>query len=241
MSRICQVTNNVKRSLILMGVVLAVGTTIFWWRSSPDGAPAAGFAESATTNGPPTLPVSAPARIEPQEAHHSEAAAVDQSAPANNERTLSTAGTLQTQAPMQLPAEAGVVIDDGQEFKGIRDVGSDEDFVQRMERLSEQSLQDRLAIDLTALSSSAAAETSRQIIGVEVKRIACGLQVCMVALSAPSVEVFSKWTTRFFSNQPVSSHAVSSDSATLRDGSTEYRLLFSTDDSVRRVEFRPRK
>ncbi len=150
-------------------------------------------------------------------------------------RTASDTDAVPPSPPAQLPAEAGLVTAGGISMKAIQTLMKDDDFDSRVERLSEQSLQEPLAIDLTALHASAAADASQNVTGVEVKRMACGMQVCMATLSAPSLDAFQKWIAWFMSNPSVHVRSVSTGTSTLGDGSTEYRFFFSTDSSVKRA------
>ena len=243
--------NNANRNLILICVAVAAGLVAFWWQSSTNMESGSTFVESPTPAGN-LLPASASSTakvdaLEPQASNQSEPVSPRVSSPiiaTQNSalipnRTASPTEAVPASPRKQLSAEAGLVTAGGISVKAIQALMQDDDFDNRIERLSEQSLHEPLAIDLTALHASAAADASQNVTGVEVKRMACGLQICMAALSAPSQDAFQKWTAWFMSNPSVQVRSVSTGTSMLGDGSTEYRFFFSTDSSVNRVFMGP--
>ena len=248
-----QVTNNAKRTCTVIGLVAAAGLALLSWRSSTNiGTLAAPSQWSAQTGDASSAPSSTAAKVAKARQSVSDPSkrvlpgaqplVIANRAPVvTPQQAAPKAETAQPPGPAQLPAEAGLVTAGGIAMKGIRALMNDDDFDSRIARLSEQSLQEPLAIDLTALNASAAADASQNVTGVEVNRMACGLQICIATLSAPSLEAFQKWMAWFMSNPSVQVRAVSTGTSTLGDGSIEYRLLITTDSSINRAFAQPGK
>lgn len=70
----------------------------------------------------------------------------------------------------QLPAEKGLVTEQGVNISAVGTLMKGEEFDELLDRVSAQSLQEPLAIDLTALYSAAAAEASRSAADVFLQR-----------------------------------------------------------------------
>ncbi|MEO7916049.1 MAG: hypothetical protein ABIR16_00270, partial [Dokdonella sp.] len=139
----------------------------------------------------------------------------------------------------QLPAEAGLVTGNGVDMKAIGKLMKSDDFDETIDRLSEQSLQEPLAMDLTALNSAVMAEASRSVPDVSVQRMACGLQVCVALLSATSEDSVRQWGTSFQTNPSSPVRTMGLHPMKLADGSIEFRLVISTYPTVNRAFMRP--
>ena len=108
-----------------------------------------------------------------------------------------------------------------------------------MEHLSLESTSTPLAQDITNLYSNAAAEANSSVDGKVNVKIACGMVVCGVSATAPTREAFDAWFEAFTKNKSAPPYAAGRFDKTLDDGSTEYRLIFSTDPQKNSVIMHP--
>ncbi|MGB4859561.1 MAG: hypothetical protein WBP11_09560 [Dokdonella sp.] len=235
-----------KMLFAIIALVLAAGCW-YLWRNRDSGAPEMTAVGPETVTQPITMratgqvPSTTPAPIPaPDPRPQAGAPTVVTSLPAmKSERETPPEGTTRSEPRTQLPAEAGLVTENGVDMKAIGRLMKSDDFNNAIERLSEQSLQEPLAMDLTALTSAVAAEVSRSVPDVSMQRMACGLQVCVALLSATSEESFRQWAASFQSNPSAQVRTMGIHPMTLADGSIEFWLFFSTDPAVNRAFSRP--
>lgn len=156
--------------------------------------------------------------------------------PATKADLAKSPATESSPTPRMLPAEAGLLDGLSVNGKAMEALAKHNDLDDLIDRLSDQSKREPLAAELTALHSSIAAEASLSVPSVTLKRIACGLQVCVATIFDPSDNI-SEWLTQFESNPATQMVSMALAPTTFTDGPLEYWLIFSTDaDAKRRWE-----
>lgn len=102
-------------------------------------------------------------------------------------------------------------------------------FERYMDALATQASREPLAADLTELYRGSAVDRAKSVDGVFIRRVVCGLKLCLVLGTAPSDDTLKQWHAKFVGN--VSAPTLESSMRNLHqpDGSVEFRIVFTTD------------
>ena len=237
--------SNTRRGLVLIGLVIVVALIALKWRSWADVADNASVGEppretaartsdtAVATAGQMQTRDSAPADVRPDN---------ETGAPARNESwDTENAGEFRNAPPSTtltaFEAEAQIL---GPGGRGISIDASSAVLMNRrfegyMDALATQASREPLAADLTKLYRGSATDGARSLDGVSVRRVVCGLKVCLASGTALSNDALKPWQDSFNSNTSAPTYDSMAVQITLRDGSVEFRMVFGTDPTSRAI------
>lgn len=225
--------------VVLVGFILVVTVIALWssgltsklgnpsvsqlWRQFNDTVTRA----SAATRGDAQTQVSAPADMRPDTGAVRQA----RNESADAEKTSGFRNARPSAVETAFEAEAQLLGPDGRlvDFNASAAVLTSTRFEHYMDALATQASLETLAADLTELYRGSATDTARSVEGVSVRRVVCGLKLCLVLGTAPSADTLRQWHTNFVGN--VSAPTLESSMRKLHqpDGSVEFRIVFTTD------------
>ncbi len=218
---------------MLIGLVGSIAAIVLWWRSPTNlagtvsaGQPAGG------TNDTPSAAVTAIAGNESADSQPDskgiQTANIEQD-DADNANGFRDA----PRSPVQTAFEAEVRMlgPDGRglDINSSSAVLTNKRFERYMDALAAQASREPLAADLTKLYSGSATDGARSVEGVSVRRVVCGLKVCLASGTAKSNEMLKPWQTSFESNSSAPTYDSMAVQLRQPDGSVEFRMVFSTD------------
>lgn len=247
---------NAKRTLCLIMIAVAVGLVLFWWRGPTNieivASPGESIARSGQLSPRATSTVVSVDTARSSEFNQSEPAAYPaQKDPTSSDPRQSLRGAPASEARDHLEAEAQLLapprtLPDGTPLNGI-DVKSSaaimkgEGFDRYMDALGEQASKEPLATDLTELYSTSANGAAESAEGVVVRRVICGLKLCLASVIAPSPDAFAPWLRSFLANPSAHPYALGRYNYKLPDGTIEFRMTLSTDPSINSAYGHPGK
>lgn len=236
-----------KGGLLVAVVVLIGGFAAYRWLETPERYPAASNEverDTATAPSPPDAPKPVEQVAVGQQASVPMVLPAERTSTAESVVSLpSDAPTLQ-QAPVDaaqpmepgLPAEAPLITARGTNARELGKLMMDGDYDEFLDRLTAQAAGDPLAVELTELYSSSAAEAAQQVPDVEVRRLACGRIFCAGVVRAVSADAFANWLVRYQANPAAKPHAMGMHGVANADGTIDYRFGFSNDPNRRAAD-----
>ncbi len=242
--------SNTKLGLTCVGIVVVLGIALFWWRAPadvrmadlpkssaldsvrPSSATAATPTDAQSTKTSPSKNLGSDAEA----GHRSTAESADGDS-RRATRNASDSGVrdhLEAEAQLLGPT---VTLPDKTQTRAIDSrtlvpVLKGEGFDSYLDALAQQASQEPLAVDLTELYSISASDAAKSVEGVNVHRVVCGMKICLASVTAPSRDAFAPWFEAFLKNPSAQPHGLGRYDNELPDGTFEFRLFFSTDQST---------
>lgn len=139
----------------------------------------------------------------------------------------------------ETPAETRILAKDGINAQVITQIIVGDAFNQAMDELAEQGSTEPQARDLTELFTLATEQVSQAFPEVGARRITCGMKLCMLSVNAPDAEHFDAWSKAFLDNPLTPVRAVVQHNQILSDGTTDFRMVFSTNPENPGLVFPP--
>ncbi|MGB4859560.1 MAG: hypothetical protein WBP11_09555 [Dokdonella sp.] len=232
-------SNNAKGGFLLVGIVV-IAALVFWWlRAPPEMANQASVAVSPAEK-VTASPVAAPTTSDVRMSTPSSKMGIERSTPMKQPAKQGAAEAREARPPAGAePASLPPAFKVESRFLDATGLGID--FTKgpgvlsngsldiQMEALAAQASGEPLAADLTELYSNTANEAAKSADGVVVRRIVCGLRVCLGSAISASSEELQKWNQSFISQQTVRGNSAVGVNLKQPDGTSEFRVVFATD------------
>lgn len=142
-------------------------------------------------------------------------------------------------ASPQKSVETEILVNGGINTQVITTLIVGDAFNQAMDELAEQGSTEPQARDLVELFTLATGQVSQAFPGVDARRISCGMKLCMLSISAPDADQFDAWSKAFLDSPLTPVRAVVQHNQVLSDGTTDFRMVFSTNPENPGLVFPP--
>lgn len=249
-------TSNTKRNLILIGIAVAVGFALLRWRTPSDFRIGNSATEEHIDSAQPSpvatsIPVNTdstnPSTSRRQEniaqttrPPRTKSDGEDSREALGNAPNFGVRDQLEAEAQLMGPT---VTRPDGTQtgsvdVKAIGAIMKGEGFDRYMDALAKQASQEPLAMDLTELYSIRAKDAAQSAPGVGVQRVICGMKMCLASVTSPSREAFAPWMVSFMANPSAQPSTFARYDSQQPDGTFEFRITFTTDQSIKAASHR---